>query len=176
MANAQVLQNAANRFASVAGFPPLAVDGVVGARTLEAVQRALSYISISSDDGGIANNAIPDAISNQAAAFAANAARSASVLAANAAQVGAFLNYVADMLHLAPIYGPPIVPQTNAAVAAATGLTPLAPRAGAAASILDAFKRLATWQKVSIAAAGVFGVIAVAHKVRERKQLQGFRY
>lgn len=175
MANAQVLQNAANRFASVAGFAPLAVDGAVGARTLDAVQRALSFISISDEDGGIAQNAIPDAISNQASAFSANAARSASVLAANAAQVGAFLNYVADMLHLAPVYGPSVVPQTNAAVAAATGLSPLAPRA-MGTSILDSFKRLATWQKVGLAAVGVFGVIAVAAKVKERKQLQGFRY
>lgn len=176
MANAQVLQNAANRFASVAGFAPLAVDGAVGARTLDAVQRALSYISISSDDdGGIAQNAIPDTISAQASAFSSNAARSTSVLAANAAQVGAFLNYVADMLHLVPVYGPSVVPQTNAAVAAATGLSPPALRP-AGSSIFDAFKRLATWQKVGLAAVGVLGVIAVAAKVKERKQLQGFRY
>lgn len=173
MANAQVLQNAANRFASVAGFAPLAVDGEVGPRTLAATQKALSYISIEQE-----GSPITDAISNQAAAFAAHAASSAGVLSANSMQVGAFLNYVADLVHLPAIYGPQIVPQTNGNVAASAGLAPLSPmgRSNWMASISDAFKHLATWQKVALGFIGVVGVFAVAGKVKDRKQLEGYRY
>lgn len=173
MANAQVLQNAANRFASVAGFAPLAVDGEVGSRTLAATQKALSFISIETD-----GSPIPITVSEQAAAFAAHAATSASVLSANSMQVGAFLNYVADMVHLPAIYGPQVVPQTNGNVAASAGLAPLAPmgRSNWMASISDAFKRMATWQKVALGFVGVVGVFAIAGKVKDRKQLEGYRY
>ncbi len=172
MANVQVLQNAANRFANVAGFTPIAVDGSAGPRTLDAVQRALSYISIETDSGPIS-----PAVSSQAAAFAANAARSTSVLTANAAQVGAFLNYVADISHLPAVYGPQIVPQTNAAVAAASNILPTIHTNSAAASVLNTLKGLQPWQKVALGALAVLGALAISTKLRERKQqLQGYGY
>lgn len=170
MANAQVLQNAVNRFSTVASFMPIAVDGAVGPATLAATAKALDYISIEIEGGPI-----PAAVSQQAAAFAVNAARSSSVLAANAPQVGAFLNYVADLAHLNPVLGPAIVPQANAAVAAATNI--LAPfNTGTSASVFNTLKNLPTWQKVMLGAIGVFGFVAVSHKLKERKQLSGLYY
>ncbi len=169
MANAQVLQNAVNRFATVAGFAPLAVDGDVGPRTLSATQKALSYVSIEQE-----GSAITDAISSQAAAFAQHTTTSTSVLSANSMQVGAFLNYVADLVHLPAIYGPQIVPQTNGNVASNAGLAPLAPVGGGrgwSASLVDVFKRMPTWQKVGLGFLSVIGAVAVVRKVKQRKQL-----
>lgn len=163
MANAQVLQNAVNRFASAAGFVPLAVDGIVGQKTLSATNKALEYVSIEVEGGPI-----PPAVSEQASAFATNAARSSAVLAANADQVGAFLNYVADLVHLAPVYGPQIVPTTNAAVATSAGVFPPLPTNGMATSILTSIKALPTWQKVALGALGVIGALAAAHKIKAR--------
>lgn len=162
MANAQVLQNAVNRFASVAGFTPIAVDGDVGPRTLDATQKALSWVSIE-----IENGPIPSSVSNQAAALSSNAARSSSVLAANSQQVGAFLGYVADIVHLPAVYGPSVVGNTNAAVSAATGLVPMGPNP-MGASVINAFNRLPTWQKAALGALGVLGTLFVINKVKQR--------
>jgi hypothetical protein len=70
-ANVAALQNAANRYAQIASFSPIAVDGIMGFNTETAVLRALQEISQDVDgEGDNATQLIATLDRNQMAASA----------------------------------------------------------------------------------------------------------
>lgn len=166
MSNVTVLQTAANRFSRVAGFAPIVVDGVVGSQTLGAVQRALDYIAVIEDSD------VTETLSDQASAWA-SAGRTISTLSTNAQPIGGFLTFVADLLKLGFVASP-IVPvaTNNGGVAPSAGLPIIMPSSGGA-SILDAWRALATWKKIALGAFAGFLVIFLHGKYKRSRGLSG---
>lgn len=152
-ANAVSLQNAINRFARVAGFNAIAVDGAIGNESLLGARRALDYLSVGMDDG------LPEVVSDQAAHLNAKTTTNALVLATNAGPLAGFLNHAANLLKLPVVIAPPRSGMNIAtnAVNQTFSLTP--PPNGGAASIVDTLKALPTWQKVLLGALFGFGVL-----------------
>lgn len=161
-ANAVSLQSAINRFAAPAGYAKIAVDGVVGTQTLLGARRALDFLAIVTDD------AVPEAVSDQAAMFAVKTTTSVPVLAVNAGPLAGFLNYAAQLMRL-PIVMPPIV---NSAVSIATNMTnammPVMPSAGASTSLMLAWRNLATWQKLGLGILAGIGLMWMHKQWKQR--------
>jgi len=141
MSNVTVLQTAANRFSKVAGFAPIAVDGVVGSQTLSAVNRALDYAAISDESSGVS-----ETVSDQAAAWSA-AATTISQLNTNAQPIGSYLTFVADLMRLGFVASP-VVPGSTLP----TTMPPITLPVVASSSILDTWRGLATWKKLALGA------------------------
>lgn len=163
MSAATVLQSAANRFSRVAGFSPISVDGNIGPVTLSAVQRSLDYIAIVHDD------AVSEPLSDQAAAWAAGA-RTQSGLVATAVGVGNFLNFAADALKLPFVAAPAPTPRPTIDVST---LLPTVGPNPSAASLVDAWRALATWKKILLGALAGVGVIWLWGRYKGSRGLGG---
>lgn len=164
MSTATVLQAAANRFSSVVGFAPIAVDGKIGAQTYTAVRAALSHLKNSFDIGD-------DTIDESALWL--SKIRDTAALSVNAGPVGAFLNAAADEQghgHVAA----PIAPFVPAPIVSTAPIIPTSlPSSGTTASIVDAFKRLAMWQKILLGALAGFSLIWMIGRVKKARGLSG---
>jgi hypothetical protein len=161
MSDATVLQTAANRFASPAGFAPIAVDGRIGSKTLDAARRALGYLKNSSD--------VEDSTIDEAAEWL-SVARDTSALAVNASAIGRFLNHAADAENLPHVAGPTPTP---APVFQPPTATPIMPLPTMSASILDRWRMLATWQKIALGALAGALLIFLHGRYKRSRGLSG---
>lgn len=142
MSNVTVLQTAANRFSTIAGFAPIAVDGQVGSKTLNAVQRALDTIAVVDETSGVS-----ETVSDQAAAWA-RAATTISQLNTNAQPIGGYLSFVADLMKLGYVASP-IVPTSTSTFPTTTAI--IMPTS-TTLTVIDRWRSLATWQKIALGA------------------------
>lgn len=161
-ANAVSLQTGINRFARVAGFAAISMDGVVGTQTLLGARRALDYLSVEMDDG------LPEAVSVQAANLLAKTTPSTSVLAVNAGPLAGFLHHAANLLNLPMVSAPALAPVQTLVQNATNVAFPLKPP-GAAASITDTWRQLPTWQKLLVGALFGFGALWVHQEYKLRQ-------
>jgi lysozyme family protein len=141
--NAALLQSQINRFASVAGFAVLSVDGDVGQRTLSALNKALFYV-------GYKTSKVNTVTQNQALAFQ-DASTQAIATKANvmsiAPTLSSILSTAANEIGLANVAAPaPSPPPGVAPVQPEYGyqLRP-PPGAGTATSIRERFANVPTW-------------------------------
>lgn len=166
MSNVTVLQTAANRFSSVAGFAPIAVDGNIGAKTLAAVQRSLDVLIVEmpGDDSGW----IADSPSEIATMWRDKISTSLE-LGALAFPIGQFLLKQADRLKLpavaAPYIGPPVPSVASNA--------PLVLTTTQAGSLVDAWRGLATWKKIALGAFAGFLLIFLHGRYKTARGLSG---
>lgn len=144
--NAALLQSQINRFASVAGFAVLSVDGNVGPLTLSALNKALFYVGYKASKVNAVTQsqalALQDA-SSQAIATKAN-------VMAIAPTLSSILSTAANELGLPSVAGPapsppPGVYPIQPAYPDYGGKVEPAPGAGMATSIRARFANVPTW-------------------------------
>jgi hypothetical protein len=158
--NVFALQNTVNRFAAVARFQPLSPDGFWGTLSEQATRATLGWISRGSctDDACVEDG-------EAAAATGLLAQWTGSPSAAKGLTV--FIGQAADELGLPAIAAPIVSRATAAGSAAANMIAPL-DMPSWASRILDAWKSLATWQKIGLGVLFGFGAMWIHRRVKAR--------
>jgi len=177
------LQQVLNRYAAVANFASLAIDGDIGPKTYDAVQRALSYV------GGTAVYKPQMALSAevmQQAKYLSQTMKTQQQVAANASTIGTFLASAANTLGLATVavtgdtvfdflknlFVKPTAPAPVPSVP--TGTMPTAPAplpATLTTGISQTWAAVPTWGRIGIGAAVGLGLIFGVSAIRKRKSL-----
>lgn len=155
------LQNTVNRYAAVAGFVQLKQDGLWGSKTQQAVRSALSWISRGSCTDEVC-------VGDDDAASAAQLVSQWDGTATSAGGMETFLDRVGDTIGLPHIAVPIITAGGAAANYAANALAPLN-QPSWLTKLVDAWKSLATWQKIGLGVLFGFGAMWLHKRYKMRK-------
>lgn len=157
MATADVvdMQNAINRFATMAGFPPITASGIVDANTVNAFLHAMQVVQ----------QDVPDESGN-AATFIATASDPTS-LTNSAAGYAVYLGQQADYLNL-----PAGVPSTPSITSVASATIPGAPLS---TNIGLIWANLPLAVKIGGGILAAVGVVALAKHMRKPKKGRSLR-
>lgn len=166
--NVASLQTQLNRFASVAGFAALGVDGIMGPNTGAAILKGLAYVSSAdSDEHDTAGGLALALVNGDGSINYTQMSQSANGLAT-------YFGQIADTLSLAG----PAVASTGGHAASPTQVLNTANAAGPSALATDLWlsvKNLPTWAKVGGGVAlGLVAIAAVQHAKERHGSLKGF--
>jgi hypothetical protein len=172
--NLALLQRTVNRYASKAGFAPIAADGGMGPATENAVRRALGHAA---DPGFFSEDSLSDGVKGIAQGFLDMISRSSSpqtVIMQKNVDINTVLTRAANDLGLPAVVaapsggGVPVNPSTLNAVAPSAASAKAA-AAGAGKGIFDAITSMPMPMKLALAGITLgIGYFAFFDKKRKR--------
>lgn len=166
--NVASLQTQLNRFASVASFAPLGVDGIMGPNTGAAILKGLAYVASADSDEHDTAGGLAIALVN------GDGSINYTQMSSSANGLAIYFGQIADTLQLVG----PAVASGGGHAASPTQVLTTANAGGPGALATDLWlsvKNLPTWAKVGGGLAlGLVAVAAVQHAKERHGSLKGF--